>query len=117
MICDAGGGTVDLISYEITQLSPRLELKELVPGTGGMAGSLGLNKRFEQAVRELVGEDQFYDLRKTKGFAQAVQQFDRSVKTAFRGDWDEDYYINFPMANLNDDPACDLISNCWNMKG
>ncbi|EKD16179.1 hypothetical protein MBM_05473 [Drepanopeziza brunnea f. sp. 'multigermtubi' MB_m1] len=117
VICDAGGGTVDLISYEITQLSPRLELKELVPGKGGMAGSLGLNKRFEEAVRNLVGEDQFYSLRKTKGYAQAVQQFDRSVKTAFRGDLDEDYYINFPMASLADDPANNLISNCWNMTG
>lgn len=34
VICDAGGGTVDLISYEITQLKPTLELKELVPGKG-----------------------------------------------------------------------------------
>jgi uncharacterized protein YxjI len=34
VICDAGGGTVDLISYEITQLKPSLELKELVPGKG-----------------------------------------------------------------------------------
>lgn len=34
VICDAGGGTVDLISYEITQLTPRLNLKELVPGKG-----------------------------------------------------------------------------------
>ncbi|CZT11384.1 related to hsp70 protein [Rhynchosporium agropyri] len=117
VICDAGGGTVDLISYEITQLSPRLELKELVPGKGGMAGSLGLNKRFEQAVKDLVGEDQYFSLRKTKGFEQAVQQFDRSVKTAFRGDLDEDYYINFPMANLDDDPVNNLVSNCWNMKG
>lgn len=25
---------MDLISYEIVQLDPRLELKELVPGTG-----------------------------------------------------------------------------------
>jgi hypothetical protein len=34
VICDAGGGTVDLISYEITKLAPKLELKELVPGKG-----------------------------------------------------------------------------------
>ncbi|KAG4434043.1 hypothetical protein IFR05_010465 [Cadophora sp. M221] len=117
VICDAGGGTVDLISCEITQLTPRLELKELVPGTGGMAGSLGLNKRFEQAIEELVGDDQYLTLYKTKGFQQAVQQFDQSVKTSFRGDLDEEYYINFPMANLEDDPANDLGSNCWNMKG
>ncbi|KAL5326241.1 hypothetical protein ACEPPN_007379 [Leptodophora sp. 'Broadleaf-Isolate-01'] len=117
VICDAGGGTVDLTSYEITQLTPRLELRELVPGKGGMAGSLGLNKRFEQAVKELVGEDQYFTLCKTIAFQKAVQQFDRSVKTAFRGGMDEEYCVNFPMENLKDDPANDLTSNCWNMKG
>ncbi|TVY51093.1 Heat shock 70 kDa protein 12B [Lachnellula cervina] len=117
VICDAGGGTVDLISYEITQLKPTLELKELVPGKGGMAGSLGLNKRFEGAIKSLVGEDQYFHLRKSRGFELAVQQFDRSVKTAFRGDPDEDYFINFPLAELDDDPANNLVANCWNMKG
>lgn len=34
VVCDAGGGTVDLISYEVSALTPNLELKELVPGTG-----------------------------------------------------------------------------------
>ena len=34
VVCDAGGGTVDLISYEVTGLTPSLQLKELVPGTG-----------------------------------------------------------------------------------
>ncbi|KAL8667386.1 MAG: hypothetical protein Q9202_000602 [Teloschistes flavicans] len=92
VICDAGGGTVDLISYEITALSPRLELKELVTGKGGMAGSLGLNKRFAQAVKNIVGEDEFFHLRKTKGFEEAMNQFDKNIKTAFRGDPDEDYY-------------------------
>jgi hypothetical protein len=35
VLCDAGGGTVDLISYQVTAVSP-LELKELVPGTGNI---------------------------------------------------------------------------------
>jgi molecular chaperone DnaK (HSP70) len=34
VLCDAGGGTVDLISYEVEAVSPRLQLKEVVPGTG-----------------------------------------------------------------------------------
>jgi hypothetical protein len=82
-----------------------------------MAGSLGLNKRFAQVVKDLVGEDQYFYLRKEKGFEEAMKQFDKHIKTAFRGDPDEDFYVNFPMANLNDDPACRLIANCWNMKG
>ena len=84
---------------------------------GGMAGSLGLNKRFEQEVKNVVGEDQFYHLRKTKGFAQAISQFDKSIKTAFRGGADEEYFVNFPMAQLQDNPLNNLQSNCWNMRG
>ena len=82
-----------------------------------MAGSLGLNKRFEQAVKDLVGEDQFYNLRKTIGLEEASKQFERSIKTAFRGGTDEEYLVNFPMAQLSDDPTNNLQSNCWILKG
>lgn len=34
IVCDAGGGTVDLISYQVEAALPRLEVKEIVPGTG-----------------------------------------------------------------------------------
>lgn len=81
-----------------------------------MAGSLGLNQRFEEAVEKLVGEDQFTDMRKTRGFSAAVEDFDVSVKTAFRGHKDEDYLINFPMAKLEDDRKNNLVSNCWNIQ-
>ena len=40
VICDAGGGTVDLISYEIKAISPRLELSEIVEGNGKELDSL-----------------------------------------------------------------------------
>ncbi|KAG6249022.1 hypothetical protein E4U49_008288, partial [Claviceps purpurea] len=33
VVCDAGGGTVDLISYEVMAVAPQLKVKELVPGT------------------------------------------------------------------------------------
>jgi hypothetical protein len=82
-----------------------------------MAGSLGLNRRFEQAVKDLVGEDAYFHLRKTRGFEQATRQFDTQIKTAFRGDLEEDYFVNFPMADLKDDPVNNLVANTWNMKG
>jgi molecular chaperone DnaK (HSP70) len=34
VVCDAGGGTVDLISYEVVSTVPKLELREIVPGSG-----------------------------------------------------------------------------------
>lgn len=117
VVCDAGGGTVDLISYEVIGLEPDFQVKELVPGSGGMAGSLGLNQRFVEAVRTLVGEDQWDELKKTRGLSLAEKQFDREVKRSFYGDLEEEYFINFPMANLEDDPDNGLQSNCWRMTG
>ena len=117
VVCDAGGGTVDLISYEVVAITPNLQLRELVPGTGGMAGSLGLNQRFLDAVKNLVGEDQYHELRKTKGFWHAEKCFDREIKKAYRGDQNEEHFVTFPMANLEDDPANGLASNMWRMTG
>jgi len=117
VVCDAGGGTVDLISYEVVAVTPNLQLRELVPGTGGMAGSLGLNQRFLDAVKSLVGDDQYHDLRKTKGFWLAEKTFDREVKKAYRGDPNEEYFVTFPMASLEDDPDNGLNSNTWRMTG
>lgn len=117
VVCDAGGGTVDLITYEVTKMKPYLQLAELVPGNGGMAGSLGLNKRFEEAVRLVVGDEQFYNLRKGVGWAKASNEFDKNIKVAFSGDITDVHYVNFPKADLEDDPAERLFDNCWEMTG
>ncbi|KUI64110.1 hypothetical protein VM1G_10883 [Cytospora mali] len=114
VVCDAGGGTVDLITYEISKMKPAL------PSTGGasgMAGSLGLNKRFEEAVRLVVGDEQFLNLRNGVGWAKASKEFDKYIKTAFTGDITEVHYVNFPKADLEDDPIERLCDNCWEMTG
>ncbi|KAI1359876.1 actin-like ATPase domain-containing protein [Xylaria arbuscula] len=117
VVCDAGGGTVDLITYEVTSMEPSLELAELVPGKGGMAGSLGLNKRFAEAVHNIVGDEQWIELKKGVGWSKASTEFDKVVKTAFRGDLDENFYISFPQARLEDDYDENLVGNCWTMTG
>jgi len=119
-------------------MSPSLELAEVVPGSGkprfalptllgdninlsessgGMAGSLGLNKRFGEAVQNIVGDDQWLPLKKSVGWARAQNEFDKQVKIAFKGNLDEDFFINFPQADLEDNPDENLISNCWNISG
>jgi hypothetical protein len=76
-----------------------------------------LNERFENYIKNIVGEDQFVALRKTKGYSHAMEQFDKSIKPAFRATGDEEYFVNFPMASLQDDPDNNLQSNCLNLKG
>lgn len=87
-----------------------------------MAGSLHLNKRFESAIKELVGEDQWSSLRSSKGFQLASSLFEKEIKKGFKGDFDDDgfddddeFYVNFYPAKLADNPDRGLESNTWTM--
>ena len=61
VLCDAGGGTVDLISYEILGLRPVLELKEKAPGFGGLCGSKFINERFAKLLIDRFGKERDWD--------------------------------------------------------
>lgn len=61
VLCDAGGGTVDLISYTVTALKPTLKITEATPGTGLLCGSSFLNRRFEKFLEDLLGKEPGWD--------------------------------------------------------
>jgi hypothetical protein len=65
VVCDAGGGTVDLISYEVKSVTP-LRVEESVRGTGACCGAALLNVKFEEHVRSLMGEDAFRTVREQR---------------------------------------------------
>lgn len=57
VLCDAGGGTVDLISYTVSALKPTLKISEANPGSGLLCGSSYLNRIFQQFIEtKLSGE-------------------------------------------------------------
>ncbi|TGJ87961.1 hypothetical protein E0Z10_g854 [Xylaria hypoxylon] len=116
VICDAGGGTVDLISYEIVSLDP-FEVKALTVPSGGAHGSLMLNRSFEELIKQTVGEDTFLGLKKTEGYRNALREFDVAHKLSFRGPRDNDRYVSFPMANLKDNKAKGLVKNSMTLSG
>lgn len=82
-----------------------------------MAGSLGLNQRFAAAVEDLVGDLQWIKLKTSKAWSFAEKQFDQEIKIAFRGELDEEYFVNFPMADLWDDPDNGLKQSTWRLTG
>ena len=61
VVCDAGGGTVDLISYTVSELRPMLKVEEAAPGTGGLCGSTYLNRIFEQFLIAKFGQNDGWD--------------------------------------------------------
>jgi Hsp70 protein len=82
VVCDAGGGTVDLISYMIDQLSPILEVSEAAPGSGSACGSILLNRMFAQLLHQRCGHlpgwaDDTYQ--------EALDYFENRVKRRFNG--------------------------------
>jgi hypothetical protein len=61
VVCDAGGGTVDLISYTVTKLDPFIEVKEAAPGSGGLCGSTFINGRFKEYLEFKLGLEPGWD--------------------------------------------------------
>jgi molecular chaperone DnaK (HSP70) len=55
LICDCGGGTVDITSYKVLQVSPKLEFEELVEGIGGKCGSTYIDREFHRWMSATFG--------------------------------------------------------------
>ncbi|EPS43230.1 hypothetical protein H072_2762 [Dactylellina haptotyla CBS 200.50] len=56
VMVDAGGGTVDLITYEVIQTEPELKIVEKVVGSGGNCGSTFIDSHFQELLRNRVGD-------------------------------------------------------------
>ena len=61
VLCDAGGGTVDLITYTVSALKPLLKVTEASPGTGALCGGSFLNRRFQAYIEQKLGNEPGWD--------------------------------------------------------
>ncbi|PYI00230.1 actin-like ATPase domain-containing protein [Aspergillus sclerotiicarbonarius CBS 121057] len=106
IVCDAGGGTVDLISYQITKLEP-LTLREVVKGAGRICGSMLLDQRFEGMLEERMGRSG-YDALSDNARESVISYWQDRVKPNFIGHYDDDYAdIDYfiPVPGAHDDPS------------
>ena len=55
MLCDAGGGTVDLISYKVTQITPTFRIEEAAVGSGDKCGATYVEQVRETPVERASG--------------------------------------------------------------
>ncbi|EHA22088.1 hypothetical protein ASPNIDRAFT_139705, partial [Aspergillus niger ATCC 1015] len=97
VLCDAGGGTVDLITFTIIQLSPNMRLKERAPGTGSLCGSTFVNRRFEELLNDRLSSLPGWD-RDT--LDEAMHRFETVAKRTFSGNTDD--YFMFPVPGIAD---------------
>ncbi|RUP51244.1 hypothetical protein BC936DRAFT_149272 [Jimgerdemannia flammicorona] len=98
MICDAGGGTVDLIVYEIEDTSAGRTLKEVTSGHGGACGSVFLDNNMRRLLAYKFRD--YMAQIPACAFESMMDSFVETVKPGYDGN--EDQFINLPAsANLD----------------
>ena len=90
VLCDAGGGTVDLISYTVTELKPILRVTEAAMGSGRLCGSTFLNRIFQKFLVDKLSLNEEWD---EEVVEDAMKRFDLVTKKSFRGGANEEFII------------------------
>lgn len=108
LIVDCGGGTVDLIAYEVEEENP-FTVAECTTGSGDSCGSTALNRNFSNILRTKIRKMKLPDGSKTAGrvYAKCIMDFENRIKADFRNNgqkWAVDVGIEaeFPEAGIEE---------------
>ncbi|KAL8947831.1 MAG: hypothetical protein Q9222_005928 [Ikaeria aurantiellina] len=93
LVCDAGGGTVDIITYEVVQIRP-LSIGECTVGTGDYCGSTFVDREFERFLTRRMGSQ--YNAISPLHKQQIIKNFE-ATKMAFRDEpGQEVFHVSLP---------------------
>ncbi|CAK7239584.1 MAG: hypothetical protein STHCBS139747_001015 [Sporothrix thermara] len=108
LIVDCGGGTVDLIAYEVEEENP-FTVAECTAGSGDSCGSTALNRNFSNILRTKIRKMKLPDGSKMAGrvYAKCIMDFENRIKADFRNNgqkWAVDVGIEaeFPEAGIEE---------------
>ncbi|KAH7037325.1 uncharacterized protein B0I36DRAFT_313800 [Microdochium trichocladiopsis] len=108
LIVDCGGGTVDLIAYEVEEQNP-FTVAECTAGSGDSCGSTALNRNFSNILRTKIRKMKLPDGSRTAGrvYAKCIMDFENRIKADFRNNgqkWAVDVGIEaeFPEAGIEE---------------
>ncbi|EEH37287.2 hypothetical protein PAAG_07568 [Paracoccidioides lutzii Pb01] len=115
VICDAGGGTVDLITYKMKSVNYPYEVEETAIGGGSQCGSTFLNRKFEELLmRKLNGKPISKNAK-----AMAMSHFEKEAKRNFGTEDDdedeEDIEFQIPIPGVEDDPSVGISAGFLEM--
>lgn len=102
LICDCGGGTVDIVTYKVTQTEPTLEFEELVIGSGGKCGSTCIDRRFLAWMSQTFGSAFDNTNDKLKGPGSRLMKEFESAKREFRAEGEDSYEVTLHMRGVRD---------------
>ncbi|KAH7329328.1 hypothetical protein B0I35DRAFT_473943 [Stachybotrys elegans] len=85
VVCDAGGGTVDLITYAVVQTNPMV-VRESVKGDGGLCGAVFLDEAFDDKLKRKVPRSIWSELGREGRRDIKNTHWENGIKTQFRND-------------------------------
>ncbi|KAF5326409.1 hypothetical protein D9611_000946 [Ephemerocybe angulata] len=117
IVCDAGGGTVDLAVYKIIGQMTHLEIAEMCARSGANCGSLFLDLRFRELVKTLLSDHPAH--LDPASLAYFMHSFSETDKLNYAGVEDDDNMFHFTCFNVEDphDPSVGLINGQLSIPG
>ncbi|KAH8164516.1 hypothetical protein CIB48_g3748 [Xylaria polymorpha] len=94
VVVDAGGGTVDVISYKINELQP-LRVSECVEGQGALCGGTFLDKEFQAILKHAVGDVAWSKMNGSDIRRMMNNEWEHGIKESFNGEPDS-YTVELP---------------------
>ncbi|KAJ4361747.1 hypothetical protein N0V83_010687 [Neocucurbitaria cava] len=115
IICDMGGGTVDLISYRVAELQPTV-VEEATVGTGDQCGGSFIDRAFLRWLERRLGAEDFFkiagcrseDIPRTSlasKLGRMVQDFNLEAKSGFSGIESNFLRLPAPLNAIEEDTA------------
>ncbi|KAI0439053.1 hypothetical protein F4803DRAFT_568959 [Xylaria telfairii] len=97
VVMDAGGGTVDIISYKVEKLEPMI-VSECVEGDGGLCGATFVDSAFEALMEQRVGRKSWKYMEPCAIRKMMNSEWEHGIKKDFDGS-QEKYCIDLPKRN------------------
>jgi molecular chaperone DnaK (HSP70) len=113
ILCDMGGGTVDLISYKVAKLSP-VVVEEITIGSGDQCGGTFVDRAFLHWLELRLGTEDFIKIAGcrseqiprtmlSKKAARMLQNFTLEIKGGFSGTETYTLPLPNPLSAIEDD--------------
>ncbi|EAT86144.2 hypothetical protein SNOG_06313 [Parastagonospora nodorum SN15] len=115
IVCDMGGGTVDLIAYRVKSLQPTI-IEEATVGNGAQCGGIFVDRAFLRWLECRLGTSDFVKIAGcrseqiprislSKKAAKILQDFTLEVKTGFSGTETGYLVLPNPLSAIEEDKA------------
>lgn len=112
VLCDAGGATVDVISFIFNGLHAEEPFTNIPERNSGNCGGTQINLRFERFLEETLGGLPGWNGRILHG---ATEFFETEIKPNYQGTIDEQYEI--PVPNLGESTALNVFDGTLHLSG